>query len=115
VTSHLAGRFTATDGPLGWGAWASRLFYRVNGFEFVADGHRQGVAAMIAAHLGQQAQHAYGALNIGTREMLERFGIDAAAWDLVRAGRPRPADGRTYLTFEHMAEISDAEAWATPA
>lgn len=110
--AHLTGRFNAGDGPLGWGAWAQRLFYKVNGFEFLAQGHRHGVAAILAAHMGEQAQFAYGRLNAGFRETLERFGIGEKAWDLVRRGAAKADDGRTYLTFEHLAEISDAEAWA---
>lgn len=109
--AHLTGRFTASDGPLGWGAWAQRLFYKVNGFEFVAEGHRQGVAAILAAHMGEQAQYAYGRLNAGFRETLERFGIDEKAWELVRRGAAKADDGRTYLTFEHLDEITDREAW----
>lgn len=112
--SHLTGRFSAGDGLLGWGSWASRLFYKVNGFQFVAEGHRQGVAAMLAAHLGREAASPFTALNAGTRETLERFGIDAGAWDLIRRGATEAPDGRAYLTFENLARIPDEDllAWA---
>lgn len=138
AAAHLTGRFHAADGPLGWTAQAQRLFYRVNLFEFWQDGLRRGVAEMYSAHLGAEAVKDWGALNAGTRETLERYGLDAQDWDLVRKGLvepERPAEGfaglrsrreagletpldaadtaepegRRYFTFEALDGISDRD------
>jgi hypothetical protein len=110
AAAHLAGRFTATDGPLGWGPWAQRVFYRVNGFEFVAEGLRRGWRNALgapgpagAARLGAEHRHARDAGAVRHR----RGGLGPGA-----RGAAKAEDGRTYLTFEHIAQISDAEAVA---
>lgn len=90
AAAHLTGRFHAADGPLGWAASAQRFFYRVNLFEFWQDGLRRGVAEMLAAHLGAEARSPWGALNAGTRETLERYGIAAEDWELARLGLIQP-------------------------
>lgn len=127
AAAHMTGRFHAADGPLGWAASAQRLFYKVNLFEAWVDGLRRGVAEMYSAHLGAEASRPWAALNAGTRETLERYGIDADDWELARLGliqpeaarpeatslRQRPAEvaaepeGRRYWTFEAIDGISD--------
>lgn len=111
---HLGGQFNAGDGLLGWNAWAARLMYRINLFQFVNEGVRRGAAEMLARHLGQEAEHDWAGLQEGTRETFERFGVDARAWDVARQGlRPAP-DGRTYFDLDHFTEIPDRELhrWA---
>lgn len=139
AAAHLTGRFYAADGPLGWTASAQRLFYRVNLFEFWQDGLRRGVAEMYSAHLGQETARAWEALHPGTRETAERYGIDAAAWELARRGVTDPApkpgmrslregfateaagaadtaepEGRRYFTFDALDAVSDKDVlkWA---
>ncbi len=129
AAAHLTGRFHAADGPLGWTAQAQQLFYKVNLFEFWQDGLRRGVAEMYSAHLGAEAANGWGALNPGTRETLERYGIAAKDWELIRKGlveperatdRPRglrqseatlhdvsEPESRRYFTFEALDGISD--------
>lgn len=127
AAAHMTGRFHAADGPLGWAASAQRLFYKVNLFEAWVDGLRRGVAEMYSAHLGAEASRPWAGLNVGTRETLERYGIDADDWELARLGliqpeaarpeatslRQRPAEasaepeGRRYWTFEALDGISD--------
>lgn len=138
AAAHLTGRFHAADGPLGWTAQAQRLFYRVNLFEFWQDGLRRGVAEMYSAHLGAEAAKDWGGLNAGTRETLERYGLEAQDWDLIRKGLVEPErpgegfaglrsrreagletpldaadtaepDGRRYFTFEALDGISDRD------
>lgn len=106
AAAHLTARFAASDGPLGWASWAQRAFYRVNGFELWQDGARRGLADMIASIWGRQADRGWDALEVGTREDFERFGLDAGAWDLLRAGAMDPGDGRRYLTLD-AAETAD--------
>lgn len=109
AAAHLTGRFTASDGPLGWMASASRLFYKVNLFELWADGLRRGMAGIFSAHLGENAARPFAGIDIGLRETLQRFGIDEAGWDRIRAGAVAGDDGRTYLTFEAVEGLDDAE------
>jgi hypothetical protein len=109
-SAHLSGRFASADGPIGWAASAQRLFYRVNLFEFVADGHRAGVAAILSRHLGEEATKGWEALNAGTRETLERYGVNGPAWELIRRGVAEAEPGARYLTFDHLAGISDDAA-----
>lgn len=113
AAAHLTARFAASDGPLGWASWAQRAFYRVNGFELWQDGARRGLADMIAHVWGRQADRGWDALEAGTREDFERFGLDAKAWELLRAGAVDPGDGRRYLTLD-AAEAAEEEgvlAW----
>lgn len=137
AAAHMTGRFHAADGPLGWAASAQRMFYKVNLFEAWADGLRRGVAEMYSAHLGAEAAHPWAGLQAGTRETLERYGIDAAMWEMARKGMIQPeaagpaptslrrnpaviaADasepaGRRYWTFEALDGISDRDllAWS---
>lgn len=136
AAAHLTGRFHVADGPMGWASQAQRVFYKANLFEMWQDGLRRGVAEMYSTHLGAEAANGWGALNIGTRETLERYGIDAADWEMIRKGLVEPeqpaeafagmrsrreaglgeADttepaGRRYFTFEALDGISDRDLW----
>lgn len=130
MASHIAGRFVAQDGAGGLIGSATRMLYKVQGFTFVQDGIRQGFAQAASRLLGQQADKAYEALEIGTRETLERYGISPAEWDLARRGlidpaqaapafpslRQKPSEamsgdeaGRRYWTFEALDGVSDRD------
>lgn len=99
---HLGGQYMATDGARGWTSWATRLMYRINGFEFLNDGVRKGAAEVYSRFLGQEAEHGWAGLQQGTRETFERFGIGETDWDMARAGLQAAPDGRTYFTLEHL-------------
>lgn len=107
AAAHLTARFAASDGPLGWSSWAQRLFYKVNGFEAWVDGAREGLAATLASVWGRQADRPWKALEAGTREDFERFGIDEKAWDLLRKGAAEMGDGRRYLTTDAIEAADD--------
>ena len=111
---EMMGRFHGPDGPMGWGSWMSRLHYKANGFDFVNEGVREGAAIMYSRHLGLQADKSYDALNPGTRETFERFGIDSRAWDLARKGLEPAADGAIYWTPEALDRVGDTDLhrWA---
>lgn len=99
ASARLSTRFAAQDGPLGWISFGQRLNMKISGFDWWNDGLRAGVAVMLSKELGRQSDLAYGALRTGTRETLERFGIDAAAWDKLRAGA-RDFEGGRYVTLD---------------
>ena len=130
MASHIAGRFVAQDGAGGLIGSATRMLYKVQGFTFVQDGIRQGFAQAASRLLGQQADMAYDALEIGTRETMERYGIGPAEWDLARRGLTHPhsdapafpslrqkpnenlagdAAGRRYWTFDALDGIGDKD------
>lgn len=109
AAAHLTARFAASDGPLGWASYAQRVFFKVTGFEAWMDGARRGLAEMLASIWGRQADRAWSALEIGTREDFERFGIDEGAWELLRAGAAEMGDGRRYLTAD-AADVADEDA-----
>lgn len=102
AAAHLTARFAASDGPLGWASYAQRLFYKVNGFEAWQDGARSGIAEMLASIWGRQSERGWSALEAGTREDFERFGITEADWDVWRGGAAQLDDGRTYLTTDGL-------------
>lgn len=99
---HLSGQFNAADGLAGWNAWAARIMYRINLFEFVNEGVRRGSAEVFSRFLGQEAEHDWTGLQQGTRETFERFGISEADWETVRHGLTPASDGRTYFTLDHL-------------
>lgn len=107
AAAHLTTRFAASDGPLGWGSYAQRLFFKVNGFEAWMDGARRGLAETLASVWGRQSDRAWSKLEIGTREDFERFGLGEAEWELLRPGAAAMDDGRTYLTTDAVDAVSD--------
>lgn len=107
AAAHLTARFAASDGPMGWASYAQRLFYKVNGFEAWIDGARSGLAEMLASVWGRQADRAWSALEVGTREDFQRFGLGEREWELLRHGATDGGDGRRYLTFDAVDGISD--------
>lgn len=114
AAAHLTARFAAADGAMGWASWAQRLFYKVNGFEFWIDGAREGLAATLASVWGRQADRAWSALEAGTREDFQRFGIDEGAWNLLRGTAAELSDGRRYLTTDGIDGLDDEAllAWS---
>jgi len=114
AAAHLSSRFAAADGFSGWAAYAQRLFYKVNLFEGWMDGLRSGAAEGLSAIWGRQADRTFDALEIGTRETMERYGLNAGAWELLRSGALEASDGRRYLTAEAVDTVSDADLleWA---
>ncbi len=107
AAAHLTTRFAASDGPLGWGSYAQRLFFKVNGFEAWMDGARRGLAETLASVWGRQADRGWSALETGTREDFQRFGIAEAEWELLRPGAAAMSDGRTYLTTDAVDAVTD--------
>lgn len=107
---HMGGQYLASDGAKGWTSWASRLMYRINGFEWFNNGVRSGAAEAYSRFLGQEAEHGWGALQQGTRETFERFGIGPKDWDAVRGGLQPLSDGSRYFTLDHLEGEGRASA-----
>ena len=109
---HMGGQYLASDGAAGWTSWATRLMYRINGFDWFNNGVRKGAAEVYSRFLGQEAEHGWDGLQKGTRETFERFGVTPEDWDQARAGLEAAPDGRTYFTLEHLDPGSEAGAGA---
>src|SRR5581483_11211406 len=69
---HIGSQYMASDGMPGWTSWATRLMYRINGFEWFNNGVRGGAAEGYSALLGREAAKEWSSLNAGTRETFER-------------------------------------------
>jgi hypothetical protein len=106
---HMAGQFLSSDGPAGWTAWATRLMYRVNGFQALNEAIRKGAAGAYSALLGGASDKAWGKLPKGMAETFERFGISPADWDAARGGLEAASDGRKYFGLDHVAD--EAVRW----
>lgn len=106
--NHLTGQFHTADGPAGWGAWGVNLMYRINGFDFMNEGVREGMAMGLARHFGSEADKAWEGLRIGTRETFERFGITPEDWEAARGGQMEAADGKTYWGMDRIEDPATA-------
>lgn len=104
---HVGSQYLASDGAPGWTSWATRLMYRINGFEWFNNGVRKGAAETFSRFLGQEAERPWEGLQQGSRETMERFGIKPSDWEAVRHGIEAAPDGRKYFTLDHL-ERSDA-------
>ena len=108
-SNHLTSQFLTRDGALGWTGWGTQIMYRINGFEFMNEGVRHGVAQGLARHYGAEAANGWDGLRVGTRETFERFGITPAEWEQARAGQMQAADGKTYWGMDKVED--PAVAW----
>jgi hypothetical protein len=113
MAGDIAAQFVAPDANLGWTFKAQRLFYRMNLFGFWQARIRAGAASILAHHLGGLRELAHGALDEASREALVRYGIDADAWDLLRANAVE-VNGKWVITPDSAEQIAgDAAAkWA---
>lgn len=106
ASGRLSTRLAAKDGPLGWITWGQRMNMKISGFDWWNDGLRAGVATILSKDLGSQADLAYDALKPGTRETLERYGIDGKGWDTLRGGA-QPLDGGRFITADAAGDDGD--------
>lgn len=111
MAGDIAAQFTAPDANLGWMFKAQRIFYRVNGFQFWAARIRRGAGHILARHLGARAKLDWAGLDADTRTALARYGLDGAAWDLVR-GNAAEIDGALVLTPDAAERVNDGQALA---
>lgn len=85
MAGDVSSRFNALDGAQGVMSRMLSVFYRANLFQFWNERVRRGAGVALARHLGRQSDRAFAALDASTRGALERYGINAKAWDLIRA------------------------------
>ncbi|HEY1448319.1 MAG TPA: hypothetical protein VGF33_07255, partial [Caulobacteraceae bacterium] len=106
---HLGGQFNANDGALGWSAWASRMTYKLGGFEWGINGLRQGTASMLARHLAVEHDKGWDNIEQGLRETFERFGIERDHFEL-GGQHIGEVEGKRYYTLAGLDPFSDNPA-----
>lgn len=101
---HAATRFTDQTGVQGRAAKMVDIFHRWNLLSWWSDSMKHGMGEMLTHNLARQSKSAWGDLNPRTRMVLEKYGIEAADWDVARATAAKGADGVERLL---PAEIED--------
>jgi hypothetical protein len=108
MIGDIAGNFSAHDGGVASIRKLENAFYKVNGFELWQTGVRRGVSAALTKLLGNNSELAFDALEGGMRTQLERFGIDAPLWDLIRASGVKIGDdGAKYITPDIVQNLDN--------
>lgn len=104
-----ANRFAEVTGA-GVTAKLADFTMRASGMSRWTDAELKAVGMTIMGELGERAGTAHADLHPDLRKLMERFGIDAPAWDEMRAhGIHEPAPGVPYLNLE---QLMGAEALA---
>jgi hypothetical protein len=109
MRGNIAGRFDANDTLPGTLAKAQNVFFKWNGLTYWTDAQRDGAMFLMARHLGRLQETGWPALPERNRGMLEQYGIDETAWELLRGAEWKQADGRRYLTPKAVDGIDDAK------
>ncbi|CAB4128170.1 hypothetical protein UFOVP99_15 [uncultured Caudovirales phage] len=78
--------------------------FRIQGQAWWSDRLRSGTALMMAQHMGEQAQHAWPALDPLYRRRLESYGITPTTWEAMRQHAAQ-ADGRNLLTPDAAQQL----------
>ncbi|MGF6230713.1 hypothetical protein QFZ27_004668 [Inquilinus ginsengisoli] len=104
VLGNIASRISAADGPPGAAASMLGKLMKVNLAEFWQDSMSTGVGLMLSRNLARRAGDAFDSLPRLLQVNLQRYGIDAAQWDAIRASGVRTVDGQAFLTGEGIAD-----------
>jgi hypothetical protein len=107
MRGNIAGRFDANDTLPGVLAKAQNVFFKWNGLTYWTDAQRDGAMFLMARHLGRLQETGWPALPERNRGLLEQYGIDETAWELLRGAEWKQADNRRYLTPKAVEGIDD--------
>lgn len=107
MAGDIAAQFVEPTANMGLSFKASRLFYRANLFQFWQARLRAGAGRILAGHLGERRSLAWGSLDAPSREALERYGIDARGWDMLR-NEAAQVDGQWVLTPDAAERVDGA-------
>ena len=80
------------------------ITFRIQGQQWWSDRLRSGTALMMAQHMGDQAAHAWPALDPLYRRRLESYGITPTTWEAMRQ-HATEVDGRRLLTPDAAAQL----------
>lgn len=96
----ITARHNALDGANGVMGRALSVFYKANLFTFWQNRIRRGAGAILARHLGRNAQKPFTALDVSTRTALERYGINEGLWNELRRHAGEVEDLGSFLTLD---------------
>lgn len=88
-------------------AQADHWFHAATGINYLFSHVRDGMKEMLSHNMGRQMDKEYGALEPHLRQLLNAYGVDEPAWDLLRNTDPlKVDDGKVYLTPRHAMEMN---------
>ena len=100
-------RFGANDSGVGKVAKAHQAYFRLNGMTWWNNSQKVGLAKMLSADLANYAGKSFDEIPQRTRLNLERYGISAEDWQIMRSMEQKAVDGRNYMTSSGVETISD--------
>ena len=100
-------RFGANDSGVGKVAKAHQAYFRLNGMTWWNNAQKVGLAKMLSADLANYAGKSFDEIPQRTRLNLERYGISAEDWQIMRSMDQKAVDGRNYITASGVETISD--------
>jgi hypothetical protein len=109
VIGHLTSPYVANDGAPGAMQSMLSTFFRWTGLTLWTDANRAAAARVLSAHLGRNATRAFEQLDPRLRAVLGQHGIEASAWDVIRAEGLRTIDGRPYIVPGFAAKDREAD------
>ena len=96
-------RFSADDSLGGTMTRGQRLFFKYNGLTWWTETLRSSAALMMSHNLSMNGSKSFSKLG-DLKRTLEMYDITEADWDLIRANRPKMADGKKYAVSDGLPE-----------
>ncbi len=81
--------------------------YQYQGVTWLNRHNRQAAALGMSSWLGSESRRGWNEIEPTTREFLQEHRFTEADWELIRRGEMIADDGRSYLTPESVAALSD--------
>ena len=107
-------RFSSTDGLPGQASKLMRLYFKANLLSWWTDAVKGGAGKMMAFRAAEQAGKSWAKVDGRFRDALSGYGIDEAKWDIIRQGKLKAVDGKSYLTPDGVRSLPDAAFDADP-
>jgi len=108
ILRDVASRMTSADSTGQTLSKANTAFFKLNLLsQWTAAGER-AVSEIMSATLGRSKGKTFDALPDRLRGVLERYGIDATDWDLIRAHAVERINGTDYISPELLRDATDA-------
>lgn len=113
LTRDMHSRWQAEDPVPGRISALANTFMKYTGIHYVFDNTQAAVREMLANRLARDAGKGFGELEPHLAQILDKYGIGAGEWDLLRTVRDLPtAEGNSYLTPKDALRIDPAAAEA---
>jgi hypothetical protein len=93
----MISRFSAADGVPGTGSKLAGKFFKLTGLTWWQDALMGGMGRMLSQNLAKRFGNSFDELPALLRGNLQRYGIDAADWDAIRATPAQMMDGADYV------------------